>query len=211
MPEILKIDTEGHPAWHLVRAAEIIRSGGVIAYPTDTIYGLGANPFNEKAIKRIFAIKRREGKNPILLLIAHKKEVDNLTRGVSPVARRLISAYWPGPLTMIFEASPSLPSCLLGGTGKVGLRLPDSKIVSWLISLTGHPITASSANKAGGQNPLNAADVLNSFDDEIDLILDAGPSLTSQASTVIDVSIFPPCLIREGIIDFTDIERVIRQ
>lgn len=207
--KILRVDPEGNPRAHLVKAAEIVRRGGVIAYPTDTFYGLGANPFNEEAIKRIFKIKGREETKPLLLLIAYRKEVKDLTRVVKPIAKQLMRHYWPGPLTMIFEASASLPPLLLGNSGKVGLRLPNNKLVSRLIRLVGYPLTASSANKSGKRNPLSAADVLNSLGDEIELILDGGPSSTALPSTVIDVSLFPPLLIREGVISFSEVLSVL--
>ena len=177
--------------------AGVLRKGGVIAYPTDTLYGLGANPFDRAAVDRLFKIKGRDYSKPILLLISSLETLNPLVRDVSSFAEKIIKAFWPGSLTLIFKASPSLPDLLTAGTGKIGLRLPEATLPIRLIDTIGFPLTATSANLSGAPPAKSASEIEPTLISSVDHILDGGVCSTIP-STVLDVSVDPPRLLREG-------------
>ena len=179
---------------------ETIRKGGVIAYPTDTVYGLGADPRNSEAIRRIFAIKGRESDQPILLLLSDARQVADWAESVSPAAERLMARFWPGPLTLVFPARPNVLPQLTAGTGTIGLRVPCSVITQGLLNAVGGALTGTSANRSGGPDPKNTAEVLRELGDRVDLILNGGASIGTVPSTVVDVAAGPPRIIRRGAI-----------
>ena len=179
------------------RAVTVINNGGVIAFRTDTFYGLGADPLNADAVRRIKTLKGREENKPILLLISDLDQIDRLIQ--EPNAYRTIAAkHWPAPLTLIGQARPGLPTELTAGTNTIGLRLPDDEQVRELVRTCGGALTATSANTSGNPPAETAAEVENYFPSGIDLIIDGGPALITEPSTVIDVSGEKPKLVREG-------------
>ena len=186
----------------------VLCRGGVIAFPTDTFYGLGANPFNELAVAHIFKIKNRAPQKPILVLIASMKQLDLLASEVTPEAARLMQSLWPGPLTLLFKALPHLPKKLIAGTGKIGVRLPAHEFLHHLIEGIGHPITATSANISGRPSARTADELVN-CQAEIDLIVDGGMTSGGKESTVLDTTVSPPILLREGAISKAQIEAVL--
>ena len=209
MPQILKLEPSDSLKNHSKQIRNVIESGGVIAFPTDTYYGLGADPFNEKGIRRIFEIKSRAYDKPLLVLISAKNQINQLTQDRSQEAELLIKKLWPAPITLIFHAVPKLPSILTSNTGKVGIRLPKNKWTLHLIQTTGCVLTATSANKRGEKNPRTAREVLSSFGNEVDLIIDAGPAPGGKVSTLLDTTISPPSILRHGAISQKTIDSCI--
>ena len=190
--------------------AELLRAGSVIAFPTDTFYGLGADIYNETAIKKIFEIKSRLYDKPILILISNKEELGTLISSgkISETSRRFIDEFWPGPLTLVFNASDRISNMLTGGTGKIGVRLPENNFCRMLIQKLGSPITATSANTSGMGSIDNPADVIMSLGDMIDAIADGGMTTGGLESTVVDVSGSEPVILREGAISSAKIKAV---
>jgi L-threonylcarbamoyladenylate synthase len=174
----------------------IVRAGGIVAVPTETFYGLGANPFDERAVDRLICLKGRADGKPILVLIGERAQLASLTDEVSPVADLLMGAFWPGPLTILFQARSTLPRNLTAGTGTVGVRRTSCRPLAELLALCG-PLTGTSANRAGGSPARQAAQVLEEVGTGVDLIIDAGATPGGLPSTVIDAR-KTARLIREG-------------
>ena len=189
-------------------AARVVASGGVIAFRTDTFYGLGANPLNAKAVQRIRAIKGRDEGKPILLLIGELREVKRLTEFEPPLFRVIATHLWPGPLTIVLPAIKALPYEVTVGSGSIGLRLPDEDSLRELLMTCGGALTATSANPSGSEPATSALQVAEYFPTGIDLIIDGGVVTTTQPSTVIDVTSDPPRIIREGAISRTELEAI---
>lgn len=181
-------------------AARIISNGGLIAFRTDTFYGLGADPLSRLAIRRIRRLKSREATKPILLLISDYDKVADFITRPSEIFLSIASRYWPGPLTLVSDARYDLPKELTAGSGTIGLRLPDEDDVRALVRACGGALTATSANPSGGLPARTAKDVETYFAAGIDLIVDGGDVTVLQPSTVVDVSSDKPTLIREGAI-----------
>lgn len=182
------------------QATDIIKNGGLIAYPTETVYGLGADPHNTEAIRKIFTAKGRAEDKGIILLIRGSDDLSALVRTVSPTAQILIEAFWPGPLTLVFRANPDLSPALLGGRDTVALRHSSSPIATELLTALGGPLTSTSANRSAESPARSAAEVGNTLGDYLDLILDGGPSNSTLPSTLVDVSTDRAILLREGAI-----------
>ncbi len=211
MPEIIKIDLNDEPLFRsqIVKIKRVLNLGGVMAFPTDTFYGLGATVSNREAISRIFKIKQRSKDKPLLALVASAYQTKTLTKEIIPTAEILIDKLWPGPLTILFSAHLDLPSQLTAGSGKIGVRQPANAMVCKLLSGIGFPITATSANISGTENITTAEEVEKIFGDQIDLIVDGGPTPGGKESTVLDVTLSPPLLIREGAISREEIDAVL--
>jgi L-threonylcarbamoyladenylate synthase len=188
------------------RAAAIIARGGVIAFRSDTFYGLGADPLNRVAVGAIKELKGREAAKPILLLIADASDVDRLIAERSALFDRVCERHWPGPLTLVGKARLELPEELTAGTGTIGVRLPDDADVRDLIRACGGALTATSANISGQPPARTARDVESYFPVGLDLIIDGGDVTTMQLSTVLDLSQEEPQLIREGGITMEELE-----
>src|SRR6267142_703381 len=180
-----------------INAAEIIRSGGAIAFRTDTFYGLGADPFNRDAIVRIRELKGREEDQPILLLVSDESEVDRFVEQ-SEFFKLIAKGHWPAPLTLIGFARPQVPIELTAGTKSLGVRLPDDNDVRSLVRACWGALTATSANVSGQPPARTAQEVSNSFPTGIDLILDGGEVSATEPSTILDLVGREPRLIREG-------------
>ena len=187
----------------LDRAADIIRSGGVIAFRTDTFYGLGADPFNREAVQRIKQLKGREDDKPILIVISDRDQADRLMAEVSPSFQKLAKAIWPGALTLIGRARAELPEEITAGTKTVGVRLPNDDTVRALVKACGGALTATSANPSHAAPAGNARAVQDYFGEAIDLIVDGGEALTDQPSTVVDCTGNEARLVREGVVSWT--------
>ncbi len=193
------------------RAVTIIQRGGVIAFRTDTFYGLGADPFNREAVRGIKELKGREDRKPILIVISDPDQVERFIVTKSQSFERLAETFWPGPLTLIGNSNRELPNEITAGTKTVGVRLPDDDKVRALVRACGGALTATSANPSHAAPASNAQAVQNYFGGAIDLIVDGGESLTDRPSTVVDVSSDQPKLIREGVISWSAIENRQRQ
>lgn len=186
------------------RCRDVVRARGVIAYPTDTFYGLGADPRDPEAVRRIFAIKGREAGQPILLLLRDRSEVAAWASVVTPSAERLMQRFWPGPLTLVFPAAPHVLPELTGGGGTIGLRVPGNELTRELLRYLGAALTGTSANRSGGRDPRTAEEVMREVGDRVDLVLDGGATTGDRPSTVVDVTVEPPRIIRQGAIDIAE-------
>ena len=206
MPQILKVDPNQSLKNHSKYIRNILKSGGVIAFPTDTFYGLGVDPFSEKGIRRIFEIKSRTYDKPLLVLISTKSQINELTLNRSQEAKQLIKKCWPAPLTLIFSAVPNLPDILTSNTGKVAVRLPKNEWTRNLIQAAGCSLTATSANKNGEKNAQTAQEVSYIFGNNIDLIIDPGPAPGGKVSTLLDTTRTPPTILRSGAITQQEID-----
>lgn len=193
---------------HRERAARKIAAGGLIAFRTDTFYGLGADPFNPPAIRQIVDLKGREGK-PILLLISDLAEAERFIADQTDQFKLLAETFWPGPLTIVSIATPGLSTDLTAGTGTIGVRLPDDESVRDLLRLCGGALTATSANVSGAAPASSAQEVSSYFQSGLDLILDSGKTTATAASTVVDISGAVPWLIREGAVSRARLEEVL--
>ncbi len=181
-------------------ARRVLRSRGVLALPTETFYALAVNPFDPAALARLFALKARPEAKPVLVLIAGPEMLFQVVREVPAAALPLMAAFWPGPLTLILPARLDLPPLLTGGTGTIGLRQPRQDLVCRLMAALGLPLTGTSANRSGQEPLATAAAVARELDGEVDLILDAGPCPGGLPSTIVDVTVSPPRLVRAGAI-----------
>ncbi len=191
-------------------AAETISRGEVVAFPTETSYGLGARFDAPRALKRIFEIKQRPADKPLLLLISRREHIFLLVRECSPTAERLMERFWPGPLTLLLPALPDLDAALTGATGKVGIRISSHDTAKALVEATGVPITATSANLTGLPPALSPEEVARQLADTgLKWILDGGELVPSPPSTILDCSQEPPILVRQGRIAWREIEQVI--
>ena len=180
------------------RAAALLRAGSVVAFPTETFYALGAAALEAGAVKRIFEVKGRPEAKPLLILVDTPEMVDALVSAVSPRARELIARYWPGALTLVLRAGARVPSELTAGTGTVGVRLSPHPVARGLVRALGAPVTAPSANPSGLAPPTTAAEVRHYFDGAVALVLDGGPVPGGLPSTVIDATVDPPRVLRQG-------------
>jgi L-threonylcarbamoyladenylate synthase len=193
------------------RIASIIASGGIIAFRTDTFYGLGADPFNRDVVKRIKHLKGREGDKPILVVISDREQVGRFISELSPTFDLLAREFWPGPLTLIGKAAPEVPEEITAGTETVGVRLPGDDGVCTLVKACGGALTATSANPSDGEPAKTAKEVQNYFNDAVDLIVDGGAAKVDQPSTVVDARDVETRLIREGVIPWSQIQAAIDQ
>lgn len=189
----------------LPRISEIIARGGVIAFRTDTFYGLGADPFNRTAVQRITELKGREDGKPILIVISDREQVARFIPTTSASFNHLAERFWPGPLTLIGEAAGSVPPEITAGSNTIGVRFPDDEHVQTLVGVCGGALTATSANPAGRAPGANATMVAEYFFDQLDLIVDDGAAKTDKPSTVVDASRGELELVREGVIRWTEI------
>ena len=182
----------------LERASALLRGGELVAFPTETVYGIGADGTNPAAIRRIYEAKGREAFKPILVLVSHRRDLDGLVRCIPGRVHAVMDACWPGPLTLVFTALDSVPRELLGGGATIGVRHSGAAVAGELCRAVGGPVTAPSANRSGEPEPLTAEDVAAGLGDRVDLILDGGRSPSDRPSTVVDVSGGTPRLIRAG-------------
>ena len=187
------------------RIAELVSHGGVIAFRTDTFYGLGVDPFNREAVSRIKQLKGRGAAKPILIVISDRDEIGRFINERSESFQRLAQTFWPGPLTLIGKAASELPDEITAGTETVGVRLPDDDNMRLLLRKCGGALTATSANRSDEVPAESAEDVKKYFGSAIDLIVDGGPSRINRPSTVVDVTDAEPRLIREGAIAWSEI------
>lgn len=208
MAEIIKINFD-YPDPALKKALNILKNGGIISFPTDTFYGLGVNALDEQAVNKVFQVKGRDINKPLLVFIASEDQLPDLTPDVNATAKKLIDCFWPGPLTLVFKASPDLPKKLTGNTGKIGVRVPGSSFVRQLSQLSGFPITGSSANISNNPEPVSATEVEEALGEKIDLIFDGGKATETRCSTVLDVCGTIPVLIRPGAIGKDAIENAL--
>ncbi|MBN1105626.1 MAG: threonylcarbamoyl-AMP synthase [Deltaproteobacteria bacterium] len=199
-PSILRIDETKEVETLLARAAQVVLFGGVVAVPTESFYGLAVNALDEQAVRRLLQVKKIRDRHPILTLISSREVLERTVLRIPPLAEDLMQAFWPGGLTLVLEASDDVPPLLTAGTGKIGVRLSGHPLATGLALAVGNPITGTSANVTGGAPCVTAEEVLSSLGDGVDLIVDGGRTEGGVGSTVLDVTIHPPRILREGII-----------
>lgn len=198
MTRLLAVDpVEPSPA-ALTAAADVLRGGGLVAFPTETFYGLGAAALDAAAVRRIVEVKGRPEGKPLLVLVDSIAMVEAVALAIPAEARALMGRHWPGALTLVLRARPEVPDAVTAGSGTVGVRLSPHPVAQALVRALGAPVTAPSANQSGGPPPTTAAEVLAEFRDRIDLVLDGGPTAGGEPSTVLDVTVDPPRLVRAG-------------
>jgi L-threonylcarbamoyladenylate synthase len=205
MSQILKVNSNTDAV--LAKARKVLCTGGVIAFPTDTFYALGVNPFNVEAVNRLFELKNRESNKPLILLINSKTQLESLVKEINPAHSALMQRFWPGPLTLLFEPRSIIPKNVLAGSKKIAIRHPGNSIAVNLISALGQPITAPSANFSGEPPPVTAIQVQHSFGNKVDLILDGGACQGGEPSTLIDAVETPVRIVRQGAILFSEIKK----
>jgi L-threonylcarbamoyladenylate synthase len=181
-----------------VRAIRLLSAGGLVAFPTDTFYALGANAQDESAVRRVFAAKRRPPSDPLPVFVADRDQWGALVADLPDTARRLADRFWPGALTIVCRRAPGVPAALAGGGETIGIRQPASPIVLGLCRALGGPIVGTSANRHGAPAPITAIQVVLGLGAEVDMVLDGGRCLLARPSTVIDVTRHPPVIVRAG-------------
>ena len=189
-------------------AAQIIKNGELVAFPTETVYGLGADGFNEAACRRLYEVKGRPNDKPLSLMVANREMIDDIAE-VSPIAEELIKAFLPGPLTLILNKKSAVPNFVTAGSQTVGIRMPDNQIALALIKAADCPIAAPSANPSEAPAPTTAQAVLKYFDSKIPLILDGGACDIGFSSTIVDLTADTPAILRCGVINKSDIFKVV--
>ena len=179
-------------------AGQILKQGGLVAFPTETVYGLGANALDEEAARKTYAAKGRPSDNPLIVHIASLEDLYPITKKVPEKAVALAEKFWPGPLTMIFEKSELVPHGTTGGLETVAVRMPDNEVALALIRAGGGYVSGPSANKSGRPSPTMARHVLDDLEGRIDMILDGGPVHIGVESTIVDMTVEPPMILRPG-------------
>jgi L-threonylcarbamoyladenylate synthase len=204
---IVRIEPEKVPDDVIETVADILLRDGMMAYPTETFYGLGAVCFSGKAVRRIYRLKARDAGKPLSLIVSSLDMIETLAVGPPPVFHRLAGEFWPGPLTLVLKASPSFPARLAGPGHTIGVRIPSVPWLRRLVHEIGLPITATSANISGEGEISDPAKVLRTFNDKVDIIVDGGPTRGGQASTIVDITGPMPRILREGAVSKAQLEK----
>lgn len=190
-------------------AGQILKQGGLVAFPTETVYGLGANALDEEAARKTYAAKGRPSDNPLIVHIASLEDLYPITKKVPEKAVALAEKFWPGPLTMIFEKSELVPHGTTGGLETVAVRMPDNEVALALIRAGGGYVSGPSANKSGRPSPTMARHVLDDLEGRIDMILDGGPVHIGVESTIVDMTVEPPMILRPGAVTKEMLEKTV--
>ena len=211
MPQILKVKPSNSESWDsmIAETQKVLKGGGVIAFPTDTFFGLGANPYNTKAVDKIYSIKGRDPEKPLLLLIDSILKLDGLVEEISEASAKLIESFWPGPLTMLFKPKHTIPKNIT--TGLIGIRQPGNSITRKILAGLNYPLTAPSANISGEDPTTTAEQVKDRLGNKVDLILDAGICRGGEPSTLVDTTKIPVRLVRAGAINFKTIQESLNE
>ena len=207
--KIIDLTIEKDADTKIREAADVLKHGGLVAFPTETVYGIGADAFNEEAVRRVYEAKGRPSDNPMIVHIARASDAGLLASKFSPEFVKLADAFWPGPLTMVLPKREEVPTRVTGGLDTVGIRLPDSQIAQALIKHAGTPVAAPSANLSGRPSPTKAEHVIEDLDGKVDVILIGPECRVGIESTVIDMTTSPPCILRPGVVTADEIEAVL--
>ncbi len=195
---ILRVDPKNPDRAIIEIAARIVKSGGLVAFPTLTLYGIAADAFNRGAVDRVFMLKKRSFGNPLSVLIGSRTDLKRLVKKIPPAADALMDRFWPGRLTLVFNAAAHIPDNLTAGTGKIGIRLPGHPVAAALATAAETPVTATSANLSGDPGCSSVADFPDEMIAALDAILDAGRLKGGIGSSIVDVTTDPPTILREG-------------
>jgi len=198
-----------HPEPALEEAARVIRSGGLVAYPTESYYALGTDALNAEAVGRVFRAKRRGDDNPVPVIVCDAEALMDIVRDVPANAAEAVERLTPGPVTLVLEAAGGVPDPVTGGTGRVGVRVPDDEFMRVLARMAGGPVTATSANLSGEPGLTDPDEVMRMLGEKIDLLLDGGATPGPPPSTVLDLCVWPPAIMREGRLKRDEIRRVL--
>lgn len=209
--EIIRIDINNIDTDKLKYAAEIIKAGGLVAFPTETVYGLGADALNESAVEKIFKAKGRPSDNPLIVHISDRSQLGRLVKTIPQNTEKLIDRFWPGPLTLVMEKSDIVPSIISAGLDTVAIRMPSHPVAVMLIKMSGVPVAAPSANISGKPSPTTAMHVIDDLYGKIDAVIDAGDTNLGLESTVLDLTSVPPVILRPGCITSEDLKKVIHK
>lgn len=193
----------------VTEAAEFIRRGGIVAFPTETVYGLGANVFDETAVEKIFAAKKRPGDNPLIAHVSSVAQIDELAREVTPYARLLITAFFPGPLTLVLPKSQRVPMAATAGLHTIGIRMPRLDLAREFLNACGVPLVAPSANLSGRPSPTTWQAVLEDLNGRVDCILRGDATQIGLESTVVDCTSDPPVLLRKGAVSYEQLRKIL--
>ncbi len=208
---VIKVNKQNPEKALIKKGADIIRSGGLVAFPTETVYGLGANGLDEEAVKKIFIAKGRPQDNPLILHVAEKDQVPPLVEFISKEAEELMERFWPGPLTLLFKRSKLVPDCITAGLDTVAIRMPNHPVASALIKASGVPIAAPSANTSGKPSPTLANHVIEDLYGKIHMIIDGGKTGIGVESTVLDMSGDKPLILRPGGVTLEQLRDILPQ
>lgn len=210
--KILKIDPESPAPEIILEAVQILKKGGLVVFPTETVYGLAANALDPKAIKKIFKVKGRPENKPLIILIAKLEDLPLVAEDIPKEAYTLAEKFWPGPLTLVLKTSDIIPEEITAGGGTVAVRFSSHPVALALTAELGSPITASSANLSSKPSHKTVDGILKDFKNskEIELILDAGETPIGKPSTILDLTKHPPIILREGSITKEQIAKVIK-
>lgn len=207
MSRVMKIDVADPAERDIVEIAAVIKAGGVIVYPTETLYGIGANALSHDAVRRVVNAKQRPDDKPILVLVHEPESLDSMVEKVPDAAKILMKSFWPGPLTLVFPARAGMSEAVTKSAGTIGIRIPSSEFCRKLVAECGCPLTSTSANIAGRPTFPTIDEIKAELGDSIDLYVDAGRLPDSLPSTVIDVTVTPPVILRAGAIEPDQIRR----
>ena len=208
---IIPVDPRDPSDRGIEEAAVLLGKGCIIAYPTETFYGLAVDGTNEAALEKVFDVKGRDSRTPVSLIIGDRSDLDGLVRSVPEAGRRIADAFWPGGVTILFEASSTVSEKLTGGTGKIGIRLSSDILATGLARRLGRPLTATSANRTGEAECCTAEEVVAALGDRLDAVLDGGATPGPPGSTIIDVTVEPPRVLREGVVTTDRLMAVLAQ
>jgi len=205
MTALIKADLNHHPDVWVNDVVSVISEGGVIGYPTETIYGIGGDATSDRVVQRVNGLKKRDARHPMLMLVGRKSEIHRLVQRISDKAELLMDRLWPGPLTLVFDALPVLPKGVLSEEGRIGVRISSDPVCQALLEVLGRPLISTSANPHGKKPARSAAEVRGYFGTSLDMIIDGGERMGREPSTVLDVTREPPRLVREGAVKTADI------
>lgn len=197
------IDVKG-----IKRGAEIINNGGLVAFPTETVYGLGANALDEEAVKKIFIAKGRPQDNPLIVHVNKKEDIYNLTQDISEVAKKIIDEFFPGPITVILNKSTCIPNVTSAGLDTIGIRMPKNEIALKIIEESGVPIAAPSANISGRPSPTDVKRCVEDLNGRVECIIGGNNSIVGVESTIVDCTVEPPCILRPGKVTLEELKGV---
>ncbi len=209
--EIVKIDIKNIDMELINKAGELLKKGGLVAFPTETVYGIGANALNEKAIKNIYAAKGRPSDNPLIIHIGDRDVISLYAKEIPEQAIKLMDAFWPGPLTLIFKKTEAISRNITGGLDTVAIRFPSNPVAAAIIQSAGVPVAAPSANISGRPSPTRARHVIEDLSGRVDMIIDGGNAVIGLESTVVDVTGEIPLILRPGSVTRAMLERVVER
>lgn len=207
---ILEVSPTKPELYIIKQAVETLKSGEIVAFPTDTVYGICADTFNKEAVEKIFYAKKRPVDKPLQVLIACKRDIESITDKKLEMLELLASEFWPGALTVVVPAKKDFPRWVTGGLDTVGIRMPANKIALNLIEAFGAPLAATSANISGQLDPVNAQEVIEYLGENVKLVIDGGSTPGNIPSTVLDISVNPPVILRKGKLVLEDLNRVLQ-